>query len=327
MIKGNLLFTALTLALVSHANAQSAPTQPEETASQSTTTTLGAASPDAAATTLAAPEASSTAALSTTVPTARPYKVTLLTSHFAGMKNTNEGRNAITALHQVRAEYTINANEKIRLNQVLVNEYGSDATASGKSLQIGDLYAQYSRAKLADLGSHIFLNTYLRAYAPLSKGSKAKNQVTALRLDAELAKNINKTFDVALHVIPWVTYNRTSSYDTTGADGAVTSKANSPFNLAYYGVVSANLTSKIYFAQEAGLMRYWYQSDAAKGIASTQKEFLYLDSSVNYTISKTFEVGLGLSSYLARDMLAQKNDFAIYRADETDYYMTASAAF
>ncbi len=123
--------------------------------------------------------------------------------------------------------------------------------------------------------------------------------------------------------MPWVSYQTTPSYK----NAAGSRKANSPFNLAYYVDGTVNFSEQVNFVQEAGLMRYWYSGDASNGLSEQQKEFLYLDSALNYSINKTFEVGIGLSSYLGRDLMNQSNSFSMYRSDETDYYFTGSASF
>ncbi len=318
-MKGLSTFAVVAAMAVSSA-AVAAPNKASKT--KSTAVTSGATSESTSMAMPSAPAAAaatSTAAISSAPTATKKTTFALINSTYFNMEGTNKGKEEFTALNQVRANYQLSATEKLRINQIFTNEFGADVKSSEKN-KIGDMYLQYAKSKLAVLPSDVEYNPSVRAYLPLSKGTRQKNQVTGIRWDNQLKKTFNKTFELAAHVVPWYSYQTTDSYFVDGKQ-----KANSPFNLSYYLSGTVNLSKKISLVQEGGLMRYWYRSEAANG--STEKEFLYADTAVNYAINDIFEVGVGLSSYLARDLMAQKNKFAIYRGDETDYYFTGSASF
>ena len=304
---------------------QTAAAQSTSSTTAPTVNTLAPLTPAQKAT-AAAPAASIVTDLTTiTKPKALRFAVT--TSTFSNMKSTNSGgTQPSTTLNQVRAEYRLNSNEVIRLNQVFSSEWGQNSSEANKFL-VGDLYLQYTRAHLAELIGGFSANGYFRAYAPLSKSSRNKQQVGSIRADFELAKKVSNFFDFAIHLIPWYSLQQQRSYAVQSPEGETSFKANSPFNFSYFLTTNFNLSKACSITHEMGLMRYWYNSDPTRSIAGRVREFLYLDTSINYSLTSTFGVGVGLSSYLNRDMLDQKNAFAPYRPEETDYYLTASAVF
>lgn len=257
----------------------------------------------------------------------KKLRVGLVTSSFANVlaTNTSSGQ-PVTTLNQFRLDYQLNEFDSLRLNQIVSSEWGPKASTSN-SLKFGDVYLQYARSEIARFGDQFLLKTNARLYAPVSQATREKNQIAALRTDIELSKTFSKVFDVSLHVVPWLSYQSESSYKAVGPNGIVSQKPNSAFNLAYYLAGNANILKNLTFTQEAGLMRYWFKSSESSQLSAATREYLYLDSSLNLTINETFGVGLGLSSYLTRDLLDQQNEFSLYRSDETDYYLTASANF
>jgi hypothetical protein len=189
------------------------------------------------------------------------------------------------------------------------------------------MYLQYARTKIAHTYGDGVFRANARVYLPLSKASRDKSQIASLRADLELDKTFSKFFDVAVHVVPWLSLQSERSYESAAGDGTISRKANSAANLAYYLTANCNFTKDLSLTHEMGLMRYWLKSDSEHQIAGQNREYLYLDTSLNYTVNETFGVGLGLSSFLNRDLYNQTNEFSFYRTDETDYYLTASANF
>lgn len=258
------------------------------------------------------------------VPHEAPKKLVFafITSSYVGVEAANKKQGDVTAYNQLRADYKIREGESVRLNQLFSNAWG--AKNNGKSeVQIGDMYLQYSRQKLANLPSGITLSSYARTYLPLSNLSKQKGQNVALSGAAILEKEFSGDTSVALNLIPTVNQQTRSSY--LGDDG--TRKANSSGSFWYFMSYAQKLGTKVSFAQDLGLMRYWFRQDAENNVKGSTKEFLYADSSISFEATEHLEVALGVSSYLARDLMDQKNPFSVYRPDETDYYVAGTMRF
>ena len=257
----------------------------------------------------------------------RRLKFGLVTATFGNALALNTGANQpITTINQLRADYKLSEVDSVRINQIASSEWGQSSQAKN-NFQIGDMYLQYARAKIAHVFGDGVFRANARAYIPLSKAAHDKGQLTSLRTDLEIDKTFSKYFDIAIHIVPWVSLQSERSYDSVSASGSVTRKANSSANLAYYLAANCNFTKDLSLTHEMGLMRYWFKSDSDRQLVAQNREYLYLDTSLNYTINDTFGVGVGLSSYLNRDLYNQTNDFSLYRSDETDYYLTASANF
>lgn len=254
----------------------------------------------------------------------RKLKFALATASFAGMDGMNNGTGEVSSLHQIRADYKLSDSESIRANQYLTNSWSGQKN----DLVVGDLYLQYARTKIMDLPLGTVLNGHVRTTLPVSDATRNMGQNLAARGGIEVLKKFNPDFSIGLNLIPTYNLQSKNSYEVTDpTTGAVSRKANSGGNFWYYLSGNWNISKKLSFVQDFGLMRYWYKADSERGISSKTKEFLYADTSLTYQFDDVFELGGGLSSYQRRDMLAQENDFAVYRTDETDYYVAGTMRF
>lgn len=258
------------------------------------------------------------------ISTPRKLKFALVTASFAGMDGVNNGAGEVSSLHQVRADYKIGDSESFRVNQYLTNSWSGQKN----DLVVGDLYLQYARSQISNLPLGTVLNGHVRTTLPVSEATRKMGQNAAIRGGLEILKKFNSDFSIGLNLMPTYNLQSKNSYEVTNpTTSAVSQKANSATNFWYYLSASWSLSKKLSFVQDFGLMRYWYKADSEKGISSKTKEFLYADTSLTYQFDDVFEVGGGLSSYLRRDMLAQESEFALYRSDETDYYVTGTMRF
>lgn len=255
----------------------------------------------------------------------RPYNFQLLSTQYAGMASANHGDKLFVGIHQLRAAYKIDSVQSVRLNQFVINNWGRDRDPSNKgNMVLDDLYVQYDNDRIARLSDDVDFRGTARIYAPTGELSQSKREVGGIRLDAEVARRFNKYFELSAHLIPYYRYQSNRSYESV-SDGIGTRKANSPMNLDYYLTGTVNISKSVYFLQDAGFMRYWYKSDPTFGIASAEKEFLYLDSSINWDINDNFGLSLGLLSWQLYDIRDKSRTFAVYRDVDTEYYFSASA--
>lgn len=300
---------ALLIALSSAANAQDSQTSLQSLSSPS-------------------PEATSSSALKieNVIQTPKRLKFSLLTSSYVGVDSANKGNGDLTAFNQIRADLKIAPDQSVRFNQLTQNSWGtrSDGKQEFKFL---DPYVQYARTNLAPLPLGLKLNGNARAYLPVSESSQDKGQAVSARLALEILKEVNPDLSFALNIIPSYNVLSKESYEVRDASGKTSRKPNSPANLWYYLTANVNLSKKLIFIQDFGLMRYWHNSDVANKVDGKTKEYFYADSSLTYVINDFFEVGIGVSEYLTRDLLAQANSFSTYRGDETDYYFSGTMHF
>lgn len=258
------------------------------------------------------------------ISTPRKLKFALVTASFAGVDGVNNGAGEVSSLHQVRADYKLGDSESIRVNQYLTNSWAGPKN----NLEVGDLYLQYARTQIMDLPLGTVLNGHIRTTLPISEASRNMGQYVAARGGLEVLKKFNPDFSVGLNIMPTYNLQSKNSFEVTDqTTGAVSRKANSAGSFWYYLSANWNIFKKLSFVQDFGLMRYWYKADSERGLSSKTREFLYADTSLTYQFDDVFELGGGLSSYLRRDMLAQESEFAIYRSDETDYYVTGTMRF
>ncbi len=256
------------------------------------------------------------------VPVQRPLKASFLTASYASMENSNQGKGEVSTYSQLRLDYKLANSQSVRFNQLISTSWGS----KGES-KIADPYLQYAKLNLVSLPYNFIINTHVRAFFPLSETSQERGQSFSTRVGLELYKEINKNNSISLHLMPTYNFSSRNSYLTSDGSGGKIRKPNNHVNLWYYLSATSAFSEKWSFTQDLGLMRYWFRSDSENNITGITKEYFYADSGITYTINDNFDVGGGLSSYLSRDMLAQKNQFSIYRSDETDYYLTASMRY
>ncbi len=260
------------------------------------------------------------------VPTPQPPKVVynILSYNFIGESDMNRGQGEVVSINSLRATFALDSDTSIRLNQDFSNNWISTGSGSGRFAFL-DPHVQVARSNLLAFESGIVLNGFVRYYAPLGVASQRANTGGGFRFGAEVAKRFfSDKLLVAYNFIPQVNLINQGTY--LNADGKLQGSRRG--HLLHYAEVAYTFSPKLMAYTDLGFSHVSYVNDS-RVTDRTGKDhtYLYANLAVTYLPVPFFEVELGLNEIESRDLSADNTYFAVYREEDTSYYLQARVIF
>lgn len=281
----------------------------------------------------------STASVSTVTAEAAPKRWSFMYDTWSevGMEDANYGRGNFDAAETIRVGYKLTPVLSISLTNTLLHTWGY-TTDNRREFSIDDPYLMLAHSKiLGDLGSTLSSKAYVRFYPGVSESSRNKDQVGFVRGMWNLGVEASKALKFSYQLEPRYYFQRYKTYqslETRDADGAIltapSEKVTTAARLKQF--VAADVSfGKLGFHQNFGIDYEWYNSDPEANKPANRdvahKEFLYVETGLEYALNDVLTLAAGVYSEKARNLLDQKNDFSIYRDNESLYYLEGTVAF
>lgn len=256
----------------------------------------------------------------------------------ASVEDTNMGRGEFEVAETIRVGYKLSPVMSLSLTNTIVHSWGTTAD-NRKVFSIEDPYVMLAHSKLlGTLPSGLKSKGYIRLYPGVSESSRNKGQMAFLRGQFNLGRELGKVVSVAWETQPRYYFQSYKTYDTkeiVSDDGTLikgsSEKANMQARIKQFGNVSLNLSSKFSAYQNLGFDYVWMHSDPEASNSANRDvpraEYLFAETGVGYSLNDNLSFTAGIYSELARNMLAQTNQFSIYRADESLYFLEGTVTF
>lgn len=253
-------------------------------------------------------------------------------NEYAGKDLDQGGLRKGTTYLQLRANYKINSNLSLRVNQELTQAYDDGERTKAA---VGNTYVQVAASKLGTIGKAP-VKGYVRAILPTSIATREdKNQYLELRGEASVKFFKTKRFSLSAH-----THGRYYAAEKFSDVSTITvnnvnmevQKINADYRLRNY-LTGSYSVGKFYFLQQLGVQHDFLKSNEATVIDATSgqsvlnpsgKPHLYAYAETGYQITNNIGLELGVYSLTKMDKV---NDLGIYDTQDNLYYLNAAISF
>lgn len=237
---------------------------------------------------------------------------------------SEEGSAQLSMYNYLSFDYRINWSSKFSIRPEFymasagVSNYGYREDKS--SLEMGDIYLQYSNFNWALLPGDIGLLGSLRVYIPSSDFSKAARTITQLQARMIFTKPFGKGFEINYHLRPkyWVQTQR--GYINPFSNGI---SQNRIAEVEHFLEFAQAFSAKFGISQQIGMTDAWYYSVPSAGKPDLVRETIDISTAVSYNLG-----GVGFKGGITNNIpMKPVRDFKIYGRSDSQYFLMTYARF
>ncbi|MEQ1875664.1 MAG: hypothetical protein ABL958_03400 [Bdellovibrionia bacterium] len=255
----------------------------------------------------------------------------------AGMQDANFGKADIEAAETVRIAYKLTPVLSASITGTFSHSWGT--TSDNKRTFVAeDPYLMLAHSKvLGNLPANLKSKAYARFYPGISEGSRNKDQLGFVRGMWNIGIQPTKALSITYELQPRYYFQRYKTYqslETRDADGTIlkkpSEKANTMARLKQYANIGLELGAFSAY-QNLGVDYVWFHSDPEANNSANRdvahQENLYAETGIGYSLTDNLTLAAGVYTEMARNLLDQKDDFSIYRDNESAYFLEGTVTF
>jgi hypothetical protein len=253
-----------------------------------------------------------------------PVAINIISYNEVGEAAANRGQGEVESTNTFRATFKLDPNTSLRLNQDITNNWVNAETGTGK-FGFLDPHIQIARSNIVKTEGGLTVNGFGRYIAPLSANSQRANSGGGVRLGVEVAQKLmDNKLTLAYNVIPQVNIlNQTSFISSSGKLQGARKGA-----LHHYAEVAYDFLPNLTVYTDLGLKHVDYmEDDRVTDRTGRDHSYLFANLAVSYTPVSFLELEFGISEDESRDLTVSENYFAIYREEDTAYYLQGRFMF
>ena len=240
------------------------------------------------------------------------------------VRYAEEGSAQLSMYNYLSFDYRINWSSKFSIRPEFymssagVNDYGYRQDKG--TLDMGDIYLQYSNVNWALLPGDIGLLGSLRVYIPNSDFSKAARTITQLQARMIFTKPFGRGFEINYHLRPkyWVQTQR-------GYINPLTNNIsqNRIAEIEHFVEFAQAFSSKFGISQQIGMTDAWYYSVPSANKGDLVRETIDISTALNYNLGGVSFKG-GITNNIP---MKPVRDFKIYGRADSQYFLMTYARF
>lgn len=253
-----------------------------------------------------------------------PVAINVISYNEVSEASANRGQGEVESTNTFRATFKLDPNTSLRFNQDITNNWVNTQTGTGK-FGFLDPHVQIARSNIIKTEGGLTVNGFGRYIAPLSANSQRANMGGGVRVGVEVAQRLmdNKLL-LAYNVIPQINILNQTSF--TNAAGALQGARQGA--LWHYAEVGYDFLPNLTLYTDLGLKHVDYMEDS-RVMDRTGKDhsYLFANLGLTYTPVSFLELEIGLTEDESRDLTVGDSYFAIYRDEDTAYYLQGRFMF
>jgi hypothetical protein len=253
-----------------------------------------------------------------------PIKVNLISYNEINEASANTGQGEVQSTNSIRLLYEVDSATTARLDIDTTNNWINRDSGNGQ-FSFLDPHVQLARSGIVTNDAGLALNGFARYIAPFSASSQRANIGGGIRLGLELAQTLfEDRLTVAYNFIPQINILNQTSFLNENDE---LQGARRGF-LWHYVEVAYEFVPGLSAYTDLGLKHVDYMEDSrVLDYTSGDHNYLYANLALTYAPVELFELELGITEDESRDLTADDSYFALYRDDETSYYLQGRLAF